>query len=151
MRVRRAISKAINRPAIAERVMEGQAIPSGQLVSEKLFGHNPALKAEVYDPEGAKKLLAEAGYPNGFNITIHGPAGRYVNDEKIVQAVAQMLSRVGIVCEGRDRADGSVLGPRVEAGIQLPHGRLGRVDRRGVARRCARCSRRSTATRDWAR
>ena len=97
VRVRRAISKAINRPAIAERVMEGQAIPSGQLVSEKLFGHNPALKAEVYDPEGAKKLLAEAGYPNGFNLTIHGPSGRYVNDEKIVQAVAQMLTRVGIV------------------------------------------------------
>ena len=98
-RVRRAISKAINRPAIAERVMEGQAIPSGQLVSEKLFGHNPALKAEVFDPEGARKLLAEAGYPNGFNITIHGPSGRYVNDEKIVQAVAQMLSRVGIVAK----------------------------------------------------
>ncbi|HUO66207.1 MAG TPA: ABC transporter substrate-binding protein [Gammaproteobacteria bacterium] len=96
VRVRRAISKAINRPAIAERVMEGQAIPSGQLVSDKLFGFNPALKPEVYDPEGAKKLLAEAGYPNGFNLTIHGPAGRYVNDEKIVQAVAQMLSRVGI-------------------------------------------------------
>ena len=99
VRVRRAISKAINRPAIAERVMEGQAIPSGQLVSEKLFGHNPALKAEVYDPEGAKKLLAEAGYPNGFNLTIHGPSGRYVNDEKIVQAVAQMLSRIGIVAK----------------------------------------------------
>jgi peptide/nickel transport system substrate-binding protein len=96
VRVRRAISKAINRPAIAERVMEGLATPSGQLVSEKLFGHNPALKAEAYDPEGAKKLLAEAGYPNGFNVTIHGPSGRYVNDEKIVQAVAQMLTRVGI-------------------------------------------------------
>lgn len=97
LRVRRAISKAINRPAIAERVMEGQAIPSGQLVSEKLFGHVPGLKADAYDPDGAKKLLAEAGYPEGFNITIHGPAGRYVNDEKIVQAVAQMLTRVGIV------------------------------------------------------
>jgi len=96
-RVRHAISKAINRPAIAERVMEGQAIPSGQLVSDKLFGNVPGLKADVYDPEGAKKLLAEAGYPDGFNLTIHGPAGRYVNDEKIVQAVAQMLTRVGIV------------------------------------------------------
>src|SRR6187455_2203971 len=51
-RVRHAISKAINRPAIAERVMEGQAIPSGQLVSDKLFGYNPALKPEPYDPEG---------------------------------------------------------------------------------------------------
>jgi peptide/nickel transport system substrate-binding protein len=97
VRVRRAISKAINRPAIADRVMEGQAVPSGQLVSEKLFGHVPGLKAEAFDPEGAKKLLAEAGYPDGFAITIHGPSGRYVNDEKIVQAVAQMLTRVGIV------------------------------------------------------
>ena len=97
VRVRRAISKAINRPAIADRVMEGQAVPSGQLVSEKLFGNVPGLKAEAFDPEGAKKLLAEAGYPDGFNITIHGPSGRYVNDEKIVQAVAQMLTRIGIV------------------------------------------------------
>jgi len=95
-RVRHAISKAINRPAIAQSVMEGQAIPSGQLVSATLFGNVPTLKADAYDPEGAKKLLAEAGYPEGFNLTIHGPSGRYVNDEKIVQAVAQMLSRVGI-------------------------------------------------------
>jgi len=97
VRVRRAISKAINRQAIADRVMEGQAIPSGQLVSDKLFGNVPGLKPDAYDPAGAKKLLAEAGYPDGFNLTIHGPAGRYVNDEKIVQAVAQMLTRVGIV------------------------------------------------------
>jgi len=99
VRVRRAISKAINRQAIADRVMEGQAIPSGQLVSEKLFGHVPGLKPDAFDPEGAKKLLAEAGYPDGFNITIHGPSGRYVNDEKIVQAVAQMLARVGIAAK----------------------------------------------------
>jgi peptide/nickel transport system substrate-binding protein len=96
VRVRRAISKAINRPAIADRVMEGMAIPAGQLVSEKLFGHVPGLKAEPYDPEGAKKLLAEAGYPDGFAVVLHGPAGRYVNDEKILQAIAQMLARVGI-------------------------------------------------------
>ena len=97
LRVRKAISKAINRQAIAERVMEGQATPAGQLVSDKLFGNVPGMKAEPYDPDGAKKLLAEAGYPDGFNLTIHGPSGRYVNDEKIVQAVAQMLTRIGIV------------------------------------------------------
>jgi peptide/nickel transport system substrate-binding protein len=99
IRVRRAISKAINRQAIVDRVMEGQAIPSGQLVSEKLFGYVPGLKADAYDVEGAKKLMAAAGYPDGFKITIHGPAGRYVNDEKIVQAVAQMLSRIGITAK----------------------------------------------------
>jgi len=96
VRVRRAMSLAINRQAIDDRVMEGMAIPSGQLVSDKLFGYVPGLKADPYDVEGAKKLMAEAGYPDGFGLTIHGPAGRYVNDEKIVQAVAQMLSRIGI-------------------------------------------------------
>ena len=95
-RVRKAISKAINRPAIVDKVMEGEAIPSGQLVADFLFGATKNLKVEPYDPEGAKKLLAEAGYPDGFGLTIHAPNNRYVNDAKIAQAVAQMLTRVGI-------------------------------------------------------
>jgi len=95
-RVRKALSKAINRPAIVERVMEGEAIPSGQLVADFLFGATRNLQVEKYDPDGAKKLLAEAGYPNGFGLTIHAPNNRYVNDAKIAQAVAQMLSRVGV-------------------------------------------------------
>ena len=95
-RVRKAISKAINRPAIVEKVMEGEAIPAGQLVADFLFGATKNLKVEPYDPEGAKKLLAEAGYPDGFGLTIHSPNNRYVNDAKIAQAVAQMLARVGI-------------------------------------------------------
>jgi peptide/nickel transport system substrate-binding protein len=96
-RVRKAISKAINRQALAERVMEGQAVPTGQLLPEGFFGYARNLKVEAYDPEGAKKLLAEAGYPNGFGLTIHSPNNRYVNDAKVAQAVAQMLARVGIV------------------------------------------------------
>jgi len=96
-RVRKAISKAINRAAIVDKVMEGQAVASGQLLAEGMFGVTKNLKVEPYDPEGAKKLLAEAGYPNGFGITIHAPNNRYVNDAKIAQAVAQMLTRVGIV------------------------------------------------------
>ncbi len=95
-RVRKAMSKAINRPAIVEKVMEGEAVPSGQLVADFLFGATKNLKVEPYDPEGAKKLLAEAGYPEGFGLTIHAPNNRYVNDAKIAQAVAQMLTRVGI-------------------------------------------------------
>jgi len=95
-RVRKAISKAINRPAIVGNVMDGEAVPSGQLVPDFLFGSTKSLKVEAYDPEGAKKLLAEAGWPDGFGITIHSPNNRYVNDAKIAQAVAQMLTRVGI-------------------------------------------------------
>jgi peptide/nickel transport system substrate-binding protein len=95
-RVRKAISKAINRPAIVEKVMEGEAVAAGQLIPDFLFGATKNLKVEPYDPEGAKKLLAEAGYPDGFGLTIHAPNNRYVNDAKIAQTIAQMLSRVGI-------------------------------------------------------
>jgi peptide/nickel transport system substrate-binding protein len=95
-RVRKAISKAINRAAIVDKVMEGEAVPAGQLLAEGMFGTTKNLKVEPYDSEGAKRLLAEAGYPNGFGLTIHAPNNRYVNDAKVAQAVAQMLARVGI-------------------------------------------------------
>lgn len=95
-RVRLALSKAINRNAIVSRVMEGVAIPASQFLPDGYFGTSPNLKPEAYDPEGAKKLLAEAGYPNGFKLTIHGPNGRYINDAKIIEVAAQLFTRVGI-------------------------------------------------------
>ncbi|MCP3021556.1 ABC transporter substrate-binding protein [Cupriavidus basilensis] len=95
-RVRNAISMAINRQGIKDRLMEGLAEPTNNLVPPTLFGYNPNLKTVKYDPEGAKKLLAEAGYPNGFGITLHTPNNRYVNDEKIAQTIAQNLTRIGI-------------------------------------------------------
>jgi peptide/nickel transport system substrate-binding protein len=93
LRVRRALSKAINRQAIAERLMDGAALPASNLVSPPVFGHASDLKPEPYDPEGAKRLLAEAGYPDGFAMTLSATNNRYVNDEQIAQAVAQMLAR----------------------------------------------------------
>jgi peptide/nickel transport system substrate-binding protein len=96
VRVRRAMSMAINRPAIAERVMEKLALPAANIVSPGVFGHNPQLKPEAYNPDGAKKLLADAGYPNGFHVTLSCPNNRYINDEQVLQAVAQMLTRIGI-------------------------------------------------------
>ena len=96
LRVRRALSKAINRQALVERVMEGAARSTGQLMPEGMFGYTPALRPEPYDPDGARKLLAEAGYPDGFGLTIHGPNDRYVNDDQVAQAIAQMFSRIGI-------------------------------------------------------
>jgi peptide/nickel transport system substrate-binding protein len=95
-RVRLALSKSINRQAIADRIMEGVALPAASVVSPSMFGHNPALKPEAYDPEGAKKLLAEAGYPGGFAVTLAAPNNRYVNDEQVAQAVAQMFARIGV-------------------------------------------------------
>jgi peptide/nickel transport system substrate-binding protein len=96
VRVRKAISMALNRDAIVDRVMEKMAVPAGQLLPEQFFGTSKRLKPEKFDPEAAKKLLAEAGYPNGFQMTLHAPNNRYINDEKIAQAVAQYLTRIGI-------------------------------------------------------
>jgi peptide/nickel transport system substrate-binding protein len=95
-KVRQAMSKLINRDALVERVMQGLAAPSAQFVPSTLFGYAPSIKPDAFDPEGARKLLTEAGYPDGFGLTIHGPNNRYVNDEQIAQAVGQMLARGGI-------------------------------------------------------
>jgi peptide/nickel transport system substrate-binding protein len=96
VRVRRAVSMAINRQGIVERVMEGAALPASNLVAPSVFGHANALKPDPFDADGAKKLLAEAGFPNGFSATLNAPNNRYVNDEQVAQAIAQMLARVGI-------------------------------------------------------
>ncbi len=90
------VRRAINRQAIVERLMEGTALPASNLVSPPVFGYAPDLKPEPFDPAGAKKLLAEAGFPDGFTMTLAAPNNRYVNDDQIAQAVAQMLAHVGI-------------------------------------------------------
>ncbi len=99
LRVRRALSMAINRQALAERVMEGTARPTGQWLPPGTFGYNPEVPTPRFDADAAKRLLAEAGYPNGFRITLHSPNDRYPNDARTAQAVAQMWSRIGIRTE----------------------------------------------------
>ncbi|MBU8544861.1 MULTISPECIES: ABC transporter substrate-binding protein [Roseomonadaceae] len=97
VRVRRALALAIDRAAIVERVMEGNAAPINQFMPAGGFGHVPELAPPPpADPAAARRLLAEAGYPEGFRITLHGPNDRYPNDARIVQAVAQMWSRIGV-------------------------------------------------------
>lgn len=96
VRVRKAISKGINRSLIAQRLMEGFAQPASQLAPEGLSGYNASLQSEAYDPEGAKKSLADAGWPDGFGLTVHCTSDRIVNDSKICEVIGQMLSRLGL-------------------------------------------------------
>lgn len=96
VRVRRALSMAIDRNAIVSRVMEGAAAPAGQFLPEGVPGHVPGLGAPPFDPDGARRLLAEAGYPQGFRIQLNAPNDRYVNDSRIAQAIGQMWTRIGV-------------------------------------------------------
>ena len=96
LRVRRALSMAIDRSAIVGRVMEGSAVASGQFLPPGVFSHVPGLEAPAFDADGARRLLAEAGYPQGFRVTLHGPNDRYPNDGRIIQAIGQMWTRVGV-------------------------------------------------------
>ncbi len=96
VRVRRALSLAIDREAIARNIMEGQAAPAGQMQAIGLGVADPALRADPFDPARARALLAEAGWGGGFRISLAGPNDRYVNDERVLQAIAQYWERVGV-------------------------------------------------------
>jgi peptide/nickel transport system substrate-binding protein len=96
LKVRQALNIAINRQAIVDRIMEGAAVPTGQYLPPGTYSYVPDLKPAPYEPAKAKALLAEAGYPKGFRITLTGPNDRYVNDAKIIQAVGQMWQRIGV-------------------------------------------------------
>ena len=96
VRVRRAFYQAIDIEAIKSKVMRGLATPTALPISSLLFSRAGEFKRLPYDPDGAKKLLAEAGYANGFELTMDCPNDRYVNDEQICQAAVAMLARIGV-------------------------------------------------------
>lgn len=97
VRVRKAVYQAIDMEAIRARVMRGAATPTGLMVAPTVNGFDADLnKRFPYDPEAAKKLLAEAGYPTGFEVTLDCPNDRYVNDEQICVSLVPMLKRAGI-------------------------------------------------------
>lgn len=96
-RVRLAMNMAIDKELIAKTIYGGEAKPSNaQMISDGMVGYNAKLTPIKYDPEGAKKLLAEAGYPNGFSVTLNAPRERYLKGEETSAAVADMLGKVGI-------------------------------------------------------
>lgn len=96
VRVRQALSLAINRKAIVERILQGTVTEANQWMPANTFGYNPAVKDIANDPAQAKKLLAEAGYPEGFQLTVHVPGDRYPLAPETLQAVAQFWARIGI-------------------------------------------------------
>jgi peptide/nickel transport system substrate-binding protein len=96
LRVRQAISLGIQRQALVDRVMEGLAAPANQAAPQGMLGYAASLPPASYDPARARALLAEAGFPEGFRLTLHCSNGRYVNDRASCLAAAQMLTRIGI-------------------------------------------------------
>jgi peptide/nickel transport system substrate-binding protein len=96
-RVRQAFFQAIDIEAIKSKIMRGASTPSNLMIAPQINGFNPALNERLpYDVDKAKALLTEAGYPDGFEVTMDCPNDRYVNDERICQAVASMLARIGV-------------------------------------------------------
>ena len=96
-RVRRAVYQAIDIEALRARTMRGSALPTGGMTPSTLPSSPEIEQRLPHDPAKAKQLLADAGYPSGFEVTLDCPNNRYVNDEEICIAVAAMLTRVGIV------------------------------------------------------
>ena len=96
VRVRRALAMAINRAALKDRVLNNEVVVAEQIMAPGKYGYDPALKPIPYDPAQGKKLLADAGYPNGLTMTIQCQSDRYPNGPGVCQALAQMFFRIGI-------------------------------------------------------
>lgn len=95
-RVRRALSLAINREGLSERIMLGTSSPTGQLMPEGMFSSLPDYGLPPYDPQAAKALLAEAGFPDGFNMSLTAANDRVPYNVEVAQAIAQMWTRIGV-------------------------------------------------------
>ncbi|MBO6758007.1 MAG: ABC transporter substrate-binding protein [Roseibium sp.] len=99
VRVRKAFYQSIDIEAIKAKVMRDLSTPAALMISPFLYARAGEFERYPYDPDAAKALLAEAGYPDGFTVSMDCPNDRYVNDEAICQAVAAMLARVGVTVD----------------------------------------------------
>ena len=99
VRVRQAMSYLLNRELISDRIMDGLSSPAGQLMPKGMSGYVEGMEPYPYDVAKAKELLTEAGYPDGFKLSIHCTNDRYMNDGKVCEAMGQLLSAGGIPTE----------------------------------------------------
>jgi peptide/nickel transport system substrate-binding protein len=123
-RVRQAFYQAIDENAIAAKVMNNHAHPTALMVGPGVNGYDAALdKRFPYDPAAAKKLLADAGYPDGFEVGFDCPNDRYVDDKAICQAVTAMLTKIGVkawlLAQTRAKFFGKINAPRYETSFYL--------------------------------
>jgi peptide/nickel transport system substrate-binding protein len=116
VRVRKAVSLMIDRDLIVDRILGGSGVAAGQLAGEALGGHNPNLPADKPDFAKAKALLTEAGYPDGFGITISSSNDRFPGDGDLAQALGQMLARGGLKVNGVEALPYSVYSKAASAG-----------------------------------
>lgn len=96
VRVRKALNLAIDKDALVDAVLEGQAYQTPGPLSPLVFGYSPDIEGYGYDPDEAKRLLTEAGYPNGFTIDMEAPVGRYLKDKEVAEWVAGELAKIGV-------------------------------------------------------
>ena len=99
VRVRQALNYAIDKKAIINRLIGSSGEETVALLTARDFGFNADLKPYAYDPQKARKLLADAGFASGFSIKIDATSGRYINDSAVVQAIAGYLGEVGVKVE----------------------------------------------------
>jgi peptide/nickel transport system substrate-binding protein len=95
-RVRKAITYAVDVDEVIKGVLDGKAVRVATMLTSMHFGFDPGLKPVKQDVGMAKKLLAEAGYPNGMELTLNGPQGRYVRDKEVLEAIGGQLAKSGI-------------------------------------------------------
>jgi peptide/nickel transport system substrate-binding protein len=121
VRVRRALNMAINRQALVQAGMDGLATAAGQWLPEGVWSYDPQTRVPAFDAEGARRLLAEAGFPQGFRLVLTTPNDRWPNDARSAQAVAQMWTRVGVATqvEALPWSSYSTRGARQEFGMSI--------------------------------
>jgi peptide/nickel transport system substrate-binding protein len=149
IRVREAVYSAIDMQAIKRKVMRNLAEPSALMISPKLFTGLPDLKRLDFDADAARKLMADAGYADGFSVAMDCPNNRYVNDEKICTAIVGMLAKVGIkvnlLAQPKAIYFAKVLGPKYDTDFYLLGWTPGSLDSWNVLHNIIRCREESGA------